>query len=243
MYHNAIGGEGNDFFRLRVGYGGSMKSRLGPLIGHWAGQLCDAWRTGAEAGLRDDSGFAIEEVARCGDEFDELWLGARAGYPSCLERSSRYLNWRLFDAPTHPLALLALRDADRRLRAWGVWHEQRYSPQVTCAVLRDLFADIGDEQALDALLRGAIRHWRRRGVTWANLEVASPQLTRRFAALGYERIPSIGNRYHMHLRRPLAPATLAQWFRSGLDGDYFDARAASSVDARSEVQHLENVPK
>jgi GNAT superfamily N-acetyltransferase len=227
----AIGGEGNDFFRLRVSYVGSMKSRLGAALGQWAGRACDALGTGVEVNLRDDRGFLLESVDRCDPEFDELWLRARAGYPSCLERSSRYLNWRLFDAPTHPLALLALRDVSRRLRAWGVWHELRYSRHVSCAVLRDLFVAVDDDVALDAFLRQAILHWRRCGLAWANLEVASPHMTQRFRAAGYEHVPSIGNRYHVHSRQPLAESTAGQWFRSGLDGDYFDTRMPEAVDA------------
>ena len=232
---DAIGGAGNDFFRLRVSLGGSMASRLGAALGRPVGRLCDALLPGATQGLRGGHGFVIEPVVRCDAAFDALWARVRTGQTSCLVRSSHYINWRVFDQPTHPLALLALRDGDGRLRAWGAWHEQRYSAHVSSAVLRDLVVPEDDVAAQDAFLREAILHWRRRGMSWASLEVASPRLTQRFAELGFERLPSIGNRYHVHAQPPLAPSTLTGWFRSGLDGDYFDTRAPASGSASPAV--------
>lgn len=220
----AVGGESNDFFRLRASYEGSMKSRLGGALGQVVGGLCDAFTRGPEAALGGARGFRLEEPRLCSAEFDELWERSRAGFASCLERSSRYLNWRLFEHPTQPLSLVALRDASDRLRGYGIWHEVKYSKHVSCAVLRDLFCAKDDEEGLRAALFLIIRHWRRLGMTWVSLEVASKRLTRLFESLGYERQPSIGNRYHLHSRQVLKRETLADWFRSGLDGDYFDTR-------------------
>jgi hypothetical protein len=221
----AIGGEGNDFFRLRTSYVGSLQSRLGSTLGRALGGAADALSGDTGRHLDAAREFCLQPVTSCNDEFDELWARARGGYASCLERSSRYLNWRVFDFPTHPLSMLALRDRHGLLRGYGIWHEQRYSKYVSCAVLRDLFVAQDDEAALRHFLFLVIRHWRRLGMTWANLEVASERLTPLFASLGYEHIPSIGNRYHVHSQQALNRATLAGWFRSGLDGDYFDTRA------------------
>jgi GNAT superfamily N-acetyltransferase len=221
----AMGGGGNDFFRLRASYVGSMKSRLGGPLGLALGGVADALSNGAEHQLRGARDFRLQPVVTaCAEEFDELWSRARSGYASCLERSSRYLNWRVFDFPTHPLSLVALRDGQDRLRGYCIWHEQRYSKHVSCAVLRDLFVPHDDEEALRALVFLAIRYWRRQGMTWVNLEVASDHLTRLFTSLGYEHIPSVGNRYHVHCHRALSREVITGWFRSGLDGDYFDTR-------------------
>jgi len=230
----AVGGVSDDFFRLRASYVGSMQSRLGSTLGLLSGSVADALLRSPEQTLGDARGFHLEPVTLCNDEFDGLWIRARPDYASCLERSSRYLNWRVFDFPTHPLLMLALRDERHQLRGYGIWHHQQYSNHVSCAVLRDLFVPSDDGEALRAFLLLAIRHWRRLGVTWANLEVASDRLTGVFASLGFQRIPSVGNRYHIHSQLPLDRETLAKWFRSGLDGDYFDTRpldreAASKV--------------
>lgn len=221
----AIGGEGNDFFRLRASYVGSLQSRLGSKLGRLAGSVADRLSASVEGRLGAVHGFRLASVVRCSEEFDDLWARARSGYTSCLERSSQYLNWRLFDFPTHALSLLALRDEHDRLRGYGIWHQLKYSEHVSCAVLRDLFGAIDDDESLRAFLALAIQHWRSLGISWVNLEVASHRLTRLFATLGCEQMPSIGNRYHVHSRQALSQEVLDGWFRSGLDGDYFDIRA------------------
>lgn len=221
----AIGGEGNDFFRLRASYVGSLQSRLGSKLGRLAGSVADRLSASVEGRLGAVHGFRLASVVRCSEEFDDLWARARSGYTSCLERSSQYLNWRLFDFPTHALSLLALRDEHDRLRGYGIWHQLKYSEHVSCAVLRDLFGAIDDDESLRAFLALAIQHWRSLGISWVNLEVASHRLTRLFASLGCEQMPSIGNRYHVHSRQALSQEVLDGWFRSGLDGDYFDIRA------------------
>lgn len=220
----AVGGESNDFFRTRASYVGSMQSRLGGVLGKVAGAAFDAWSTEAERRLGGSRDFRLEAVTSCTAEFDELWAQAKTGYVSCLERSSRYLNWRLFELPTHPLSLMALRDGLGRLRGYGIWHELKYTKYVSCAVLRDLFVAADDEEALRSLLLLAIRHWRALGVTWVSLEVASEHLTPLFASLGYECVPSNGNRYYVQSQKGLDQETIVRWFRSGLDGDYFDTR-------------------
>jgi len=220
----AIGGQGNDFFRLRVSYVGSMQSRLGSALGQVVGRAFDGVSAVSERAFGGSRDFRLEQPARCSGEFDELWARARSGYASCLARSSQYLNWRLFEFPTHPLTLVALRDGRGRLRGYAVWHEMRYAKHVSCAVLRDLFVPQDDDEALRSLMFLAIRHWRRLGMTWASLEVASAGLISLFASQGFERVPSNGNRYHVHSRHPLRRGTLDGWFRSGLDGDYCDIR-------------------
>lgn len=223
-----VGDAGNDFFRLRASYVGSLQSRLGSALGLALGGAIDTLSIGADRKLGGARGFRLEPVTSCTSEFDELWSRARAGYGSCLERTSRFLNWRLFEFPTHPLALVALRDGHDRLRAYGIWHQVRYSKHVSCAALRDLFVANDDEEARLSFMFLIIRHWRRLGITWVSLEVSTDRLTDLFKSLGYQRIPSIGNRYHVHSRHALSRATLDGWFRSGLDGDYFDTRPSSA---------------
>ena len=220
----AVGGEGNDFFRLRASYVGSMQSRLGGALGRVVGSVFDVLSTGSKQKFDIGRDWWIENLSHCSSEFDNLWMEAKIGYTSCLERSSRYLNWRLFEFPTHPLSLIALRDGRGQLRGFAVWHEIRYSKNVSCAVLRDLFVPENDDLAMRTIIHLAIRQWRRLGMTWVSLEVASTWLTRHFTSLGFEPIPSNGNRYHIHSRQAFDRATLEGWFRSGLDGDYFDTK-------------------
>lgn len=216
-----IGGSDNDFFRLRIGYRGSWEKRVGKLLGGWLGGLSDISLRWRDAKLRS-RGFKLQEVLFCDAEFDQFWERARSGYSSCLERSSRYLNWRLFEFPTCPLRLFALRDAAGSLRAYAIWHQQSFSDEVSMAVLRDVFYPMDDEPALLALLGQLFGYWRENGISWGSLEVASPHLTGLFQRLGYEAVPSRGNRYVIYSDPALADSVLQNWYRSGIDGDYFD---------------------
>jgi GNAT superfamily N-acetyltransferase len=217
----AIGGSDNDFFRLRIGYRGSWEKRAGKSLGYLLGSLFDVNLRLRNVKLRS-GGFQFAEVFRCDTEFDELWNLAKVGYTSCLERSSRYLNWRLFDFPTCPLRLFALRDATGKLRAYAIWHQQSFGDAISMGVLRDVFYALDDEPALQTLLYYLFGYWREQGISWGSLEVASPALTGLFRFLGYEAVPSRGNRYMIYRDPPLDDTVLQNWFRSGIDGDYFD---------------------
>ena len=216
-----IGGGDNNFFRLRIGYRGSWEKRVGRTLGGFLGALSDIQLRLRDAKLSSGD-FRLEEVLHCSAEFDDFWESAKSGYVSCLERSSRYLNWRLFEYPTCPLRLFALRDKSGRLRAYAIWHQQSFSGDVSMAVLRDVFYPLDDEPALLALLGRLFGYWRDQGISWGSLEVASPQLTALFQRLGYEAVASRGNRYVIFSEPPLADSVLQNWYRSGIDGDYFD---------------------
>ena len=216
-----IGGSDNDFFRLRIGYRGSWQKRAGQTLGGMLGSLFDINLRLRHFKLRS-AGFTLEEVLHCDAEFDQLWERAKPGYVSCLERSSQYLNWRLFDYQTCPLRLLALRDSAGVLRAYAIWHQQDFSASVSMAVLRDVFYPLDDEPALRSLFYHLFAYWRENGISWGSLEVASPQLTSLFRSQGYEALSSHGNRYQIYSQQPLADKVLQGWYRSGIDGDYFD---------------------
>lgn len=217
-----VGGASNDFFRLRVSFQGSLIKRFGKLLGGLLGRALDLSLQLRDSKLQAQRGFYLKDVVHCDEQFDQLWEREKHGYRSCLERSSAYLNWRLFDAPTCQLHLSALYDATSTLRGFAIWHVQHFSDSVSLAVLRDVFYPLHDETCLQTLLALLIKQWRDQGISWVNLEVASPQLTALFTKLGYQALPSRGNRYQILSELALTPETVNNWFRSGIDGDYFD---------------------
>ncbi len=217
-----VGGISNDFFSLRVSFQGSLIKRFGNLLGSWLGRLLDLSLQVRDTKLRAQPGFYLKECFYCDEQFDQLWEREKYGYHSCLERSSAYLNWRLFDAPTCQLHLSALYDSSSTLRGYAIWHVQHFSDSVSMVVLRDVFYPQRDQTCLRTLLALLIEQWRNQGISWANLEVASPQLKALFTQLGYEAQLSQGNRYQIYSKFSLSSGTLDNWFRSGLDGDYFD---------------------
>jgi GNAT superfamily N-acetyltransferase len=213
-----VGGISNDFFSLRVSFQGSLIKRFGKLLGSWLGRLLDLSLQVRDTKLRAQPSFYLKECFYCDEQFDQLWERGKHGYHSCLERSSAYLNWRLFDARTCQLHLSALYDSFSRLRGYAIWHVQHFSDSVSMVVLRDVFYPQRDQTCLRTLLALLIEQWRNQGISWANLEVASPQLK----ALFTQAQLSQGNRYQIHSAFPLSSGTVDNWFRSGLDGDYFD---------------------
>jgi hypothetical protein len=213
---------GNDSFRTRVSFRESLVKRLGKLAGSAASFAFDLSLLFREMRWAGSRRFRFELVKRCDERFDALWEGARNGYRSCLVRTSAYLNWRIFDAPTCPLYLAGLSDPEGRLRAFSIWHVQSFDKNIRMAVLRDLFGAFDDEEALRTLLVETMRYWRREGISWANLEVAHPVITALFQRLGLEALDSHGCRYLFHPCQSISDETWRTWFRSGLDGDYFD---------------------
>jgi hypothetical protein len=91
-------------------------------------------------------------------------------------------------------------------------------------VLRDVVCPKSDRDVMLHLLGRLLGLWRRQGLSWASLEASSPALDRCYKEAGCVPVPSNGNRYYVHADPPLAMATCDDWFRSGLDGDYFDTR-------------------
>ena len=90
------------------------------------------------------------------------------------------------------------------------------------AILRDFFGAANDEAALRTLLIELVGFWRGEGISWANLEVAHPVITDLFRQLGLEVLDSRGCRYLFHPNDSISDETWRSWFRSGLDGDYYD---------------------
>ncbi len=89
----------------------------------------------------------VAPVERFGEETDQLWQRASAGYDFALVRDSSYLNWRFSDCPTPYKMWLALRNGQTvgYLVTWA----GRTAP--TAAIV-DLFTGSSDVAAVRALL-------------------------------------------------------------------------------------------
>jgi GNAT superfamily N-acetyltransferase len=89
----------------------------------------------------------VVPVERFGEETDQLWQTASAGYDFALMRDSSYLNWRFSDCPTPYKIWLAFRNG----QAVGFLVTSA-SRTVPTAAMVDLFTESSDGEAVRALL-------------------------------------------------------------------------------------------
>ncbi len=137
--------------------------------------------------------ISVVSVARFGEETDQLWARASAGYDFALVRDSRYLNWRFSDCPTPYKIWLAMRNG--QTVGFLVASANRASPE---AAILELFSASNDVEAVRALLAEGMGALLRDGIrsvsTWTlqgGAASASHGILRR--ALPFRRTP------HLHL--------------------------------------------
>jgi GNAT superfamily N-acetyltransferase len=142
-----------------------------------------------ESGLRDVPGETLE---RFGDEAEELYRQASAGWGNHVVRSADYLNWRFAESP-RPYRILATRRAGR-LEGWTVVTHKRFEGRAV-GVVADVVAP--SARAARFLLRRAAASVSGQAL----LALVSPGERARFAASGF--VPT-----HKSIRfigKPLAP--------------------------------------
>ncbi|MEO8500927.1 MAG: hypothetical protein ABI565_08420, partial [Vicinamibacteria bacterium] len=88
------------------------------------------------------------------DEYDDLWLRARASYASCVRRDARYLRWRYLACPFRQYRVLEARRAGT-LSGYAVVREEG-ELSFRRGVIADLFCDTNDLATQDALLSAAL---------------------------------------------------------------------------------------
>jgi len=127
------------------------------------------------------STVTVVPVERFGDETDQLWERASAGYDFALVRDSSHLNWRFSDCPTPYKMWLARRNS--HAVGFLVTSADRTAP--TAAIV-DLFTESGDGEAGRALLATGMGSLLNRGIrsisTWTlqgSVQSATHQLLQR----------------------------------------------------------------
>jgi hypothetical protein len=101
----------------------------------------------------------VKQVARFGQEMDELWKRSCRQYSFALVRDSSYLNWRYADCPTPFQLWVAYRGGDAA--GYVTVFIQQSEP---VGYIVDLFTDAEDAPAAAALLRSAMEAMFAKGV-------------------------------------------------------------------------------
>jgi len=96
----------------------------------------------------------VRAVATFDDEYDDLWLRARASFATCVRRDARYLRWKYLACPFRQYRVLEARKSGT-LSGYAVLREEGEA-SFRRGVIADLFCDTEDQSTQDALLAAAI---------------------------------------------------------------------------------------
>ena len=137
-----------DVWEKRLSFAPALEHRLGA-FGRLLAPLADLFLSSQEAAT---SSFQFEEVAECGEEFDELWSRHRDQYALCFFRTAQILNWRYVNCPIGPNRIVLARKNGRAV-GYVIWREGRVNG-IPIATILDLWH--GDESGVaEALLAHA----------------------------------------------------------------------------------------
>ena len=127
-------------------WGSAVGSVAGPILGLGLNLLSTT------PDRKDD--VDVRPVGAIGDEYDDLWLRARASYASCVRRDARYLRWKYLACPFREYRVLEARRAGT-LSGYAVVRDEG-EPAFKRGVIADLFSDTTDLATQDALLTAAL---------------------------------------------------------------------------------------
>ena len=130
------------------------KRKWGALAGAVAGPLLGAGLAVFARGPEGPRDVEVRAVEAFSDEYDGLWLRARASFATCVRRDARYLRWKYLACPFRQYRVLEARKGGT-LTGFAVIREEGDAP-FRRGVIADLFADTEDSGTHDALLAAAI---------------------------------------------------------------------------------------
>jgi GNAT superfamily N-acetyltransferase len=110
--------------------------------------------------LPQTEGVSVHEVSAFTEEYDDLWLRARASFVTAVRRDARYLAWKYLACPFRTYQVLEARTRGvltgyAVVRAEGDASFER-------GVVADLFADLGDAAVHDVLIDATLDWFARR---------------------------------------------------------------------------------
>jgi Acetyltransferase (GNAT) domain len=148
-----------------------------------------------------EGAISVVPIERFGEEIDQLWQRASAGYDFALERDSSYLNWRFSDCPTPYKMWLAIRNA--QAAGFLITSADRTSP--TGAVV-DLFSERSDLEVVRALLASGVDELLKNGAqlisTWTLRSSAADSGTKSAPSAAHkllQRAFPLRRKQHLHL--------------------------------------------
>lgn len=147
----------------------------GPLIGLGLSLLTPSVPASAEVDVR-----VVEGVS---DEYDDLWLKARASFATCVRRDARYLRWKYLACPFRDYRILEARRKGE-LSGYAVIREEG-EPDFRRGVIADLFCSTADLATQDALLSAATAEFSKLGLVRIEVYCLNAALARSLKRHGF----------------------------------------------------------
>ena len=167
--------------------------------------------------------LAVREVKEFDASFDRLWQKASGQWPCAVERNARYLEWQFMRQPGKKFDVLGLYDDGEQLAGYVVLFfrkaERDGSGAPFKAAITDLCYDAGGSpEALDELLKAALRLALERRAGSIVTDVLDARVEERLRHFGFHRIKTAPE----FIASPGAPQFLydpGNWFLTRADSD------------------------
>jgi GNAT superfamily N-acetyltransferase len=130
------------------------KKKWGTVAGAVAGPLLGLGLSLISRSPGQAKDVEVQPVEAFSDEYDDLWLKARASFATCVRRDARYLRWKFLACPFRAYRVLEARKSGA-LSGYAVLRDEG-DAAFTRGVIADLFCDTTDIATQDALIAAAI---------------------------------------------------------------------------------------
>ena len=158
------------------------------------------------------SGLTVSEIERFDHDFSDFFARVGPGYPIIVVRDDSYLNWRFCDYPGKEYTKLIVRDGEGANRGFLVSRTVLKHNGIREGLLVDMLVQRGDEAALRALVREALRRFRRQRCDVAKgLEFCVPDMRRFMTRLGFLHHPV--KRHYLIFYNEICPDKPKSFFR------------------------------
>jgi len=161
--------------------GGTLGTAAAPLLGL-------AWKTLHPETPAAASGVLVRTVTGFDAGYDTLWERAKGGYAMCVRRDAAYLEWKYARCPHRRYVLREAR-REGELVGFAVSRDEDYRG-LRLGWIVDVFAEVSDHAARDALIAAVLQSFREAGVARAQAFSLSTALQQDLVARGFGRRPS-----------------------------------------------------
>lgn len=194
------------------------RRRWGAIAGTVAGPLIGVGLSLFSRRTRPVAGLDVRAVSSLTDEYDDLWVRARASFATAVRRDVRYLTWKYLNCPFHAYRILEAR-VRGTLSGYAVVRREG-DESFPRGVIADLFCDASDVATQDALIEQSLDDFRAQGFARAETYCLNARLGAAFRRHGF-RAGRTAIQYCVACRHasPAPLARLADWSLVLGDGD------------------------